>query len=105
MSIYSSRPLIGADENEEADGTVLVYGSSTKFPDPADLSTDIELASIPAWCVPGHAEAEDSTDVAEYLRLRVEDSDVVLTDAAALKLYHQLGNWLMTPKRKAVTDA
>jgi len=105
MSIYSSWPLIGADENEEADGTVLTYRSSAKFPAPDDLHTDIEIASIPAWCVPGHADAEDSTDLAEYLRLRVEDADVVLSEAAVLKLYHQLGNWLMTPKRKAVTDA
>lgn len=104
MSIYASWPLIGADEHEEPDGTVLIYRSSTRFPDPDDLRTDIEIASIPAWCVPGHADAEDSADVAEYLRLRVEDAEAILTAAAVLTLYHQLGQWLMTPKRKAITD-
>lgn len=106
MSIFSSWPVIGATEDGEPDGTVLWYLNSARFPFVADPGKTVEIASIPAWCVPGHADAEDSTDVGEYLRLTVtEDRDVILTDAAVLKLYHQLGDWLVTPKRKAIFDA
>lgn len=106
MSIFSSGPLIGATEDGEPDGTVLWYLNSARFPFPADPGMTVELASIPAWCVPGHAAAEDSTDVGEYLRLTVaEDRDVILTEAAAAELHTQLGQWLETPKRKAIADA
>lgn len=106
MSIYSSWPVIGATEDGEPDGTVLWYLNSARFPFPADPGMTVEIASIPAWCVPGHADAEDSTDVGEYLRLTVtEDRDVILTEAAAAELHAQLGEWLETPKRKAIADA
>lgn len=105
MSIFSSWPLIGADEHEDPDGTVLAYQGSHRFPGPGDPDVTVEVGSIPAWCVPGHADAEDSTDIAEYLRMSTPDDTVILSEAAVLKLYHQLGNWLMTPKRRAVTDA
>lgn len=106
MSIFSSWPLIGADEHEDPDGTVLAYQGSHRFPGPSDPDVTVEIGSIPAWCVPGHADAEDSTDVGEYLRLTVtEDRDVILTEAAAAELHAQLGEWLETPKRKAIADA
>lgn len=108
MSIFASWPVIGATEDGEPDGTVLWYLNSSRFPFAADPGMTVEIASIPAWCVPGHADAdaEDSTDVGEYLRLTVTDEhDVILTEAAAAELHTQLGRWLDTPKRKAINDA
>lgn len=103
MSIYSSYPVVGEDEHGEPDGTVLMYGGSHRFPDGDDWSVDFAL--IPAWCIPGHSDAEDSTDVAEYARLSIGNEDAILTEASVRKLRDQLDNWLSIPKRKARTDA
>lgn len=104
MSIYSSWPTVGLDHHDDPDGTVLAYTGSHRFPTPEDADATVDLGSIPAWCIPGHTD-ETTTDVAEYLRLSAGDTTVILTQTAALKLYHQLGEWLMTPKRKAAPDA
>jgi hypothetical protein len=86
------------------DGTVLAYTGSHRFPTADDPPATVDLASIPAWCVPGCTN-DTLSDVGEYLRLSADGADVILTETAVLKLYHQLGEWLMTPKRKAVSDA
>jgi hypothetical protein len=101
VSIYSSYPAIGETEDGDRDGTVLFYRGSNQFPNPQDITASVDLALIPAWCTPGHEDAEDSNDVAAYLRLSTGTEDTILTEAGALRLYHQLGEWLMTPKRKA----
>lgn len=98
MSIYSSYPTIGADDDDEHDGTVLAYVGSNAFPAKEHGTSTVDLANIPAWCVPGHDD-EDTNDVAGYLRLSIDDTDVILTTQAVSDLHKQLGRWLKTPKR------
>lgn len=105
MSIFSSYPAVGHTDDGKPDGTVLMYAGSHRFPTPTDDDDWlVDLAVIPAWCVPGHADAEESSDVGEYVRLSIGNEDAILTEASARKLRDQLDHWLSIPKRKAVTD-
>lgn len=97
MSIYSSWPLIGETEDGDRDGTVLLYRGSHRFPSPTDPTSIVELATIPAWCVPG-CDDESADTVAAYLRLSVSLSDAVLTEASATELRDQLTEWIARPK-------
>ena len=107
MSIYASWEDLGMDDVGMLDGTVRAYAGSHLWPGRVEGNGHIGIAVIPGYCIPGAPEeAEEAGDVAEYLRLDVAGqgdmitSTVVLTEAAVLKLYHQLGEWLMIPKRK-----
>lgn len=107
MSIYASGEDIGMTDRGDLDGTVRQYPGSSRWPGHHEARGWIGIASIPGYCVPGAPEeAEEATTVGEYLRLDIADrgdpisATVVLTEAAVLKLYHQLGEWLMIPKQK-----
>ncbi len=113
MSIFASFPDVGRGEDDYyMDGTVLAYGGSHHYPKPADPHASIGLASIPAWCVPGHDEPEDydSDDAGPWVRLDVttptpegdlrttDAQTVLLSETAARALAAQLVAWADQPK-------
>lgn len=60
-------------------GTVIAYrqGWSNHYPD-GDPGATVGVASIPAWCVPGHKDADESDecdDVGPWLRLDIDSPD------------------------------
>ena len=114
MSIWCSRwPVIGEDDDEHPDRTVLAYreGWSNHYPDPdTDEPAAVDTAHIPPWCVPGHDTAEDETDAyGEWLRLSISMREthgcadcrsVYMHEAAVRKLRDDLDAWLNHPKAR-----
>lgn len=114
MSIFASYPDIGSREDDDStDGTVLAYEGSHRYPGAADRHATVGLASIPAWCVPGHDEPEDYVDydcVGPWVRLDVTTPNphgdlrttnaqtVLLSETAARALAAQLVQWADQPK-------
>ena len=96
MSIYATIAEIGADENGDYDGTVLEYINSTTWPNQG-WEASLHLAEIPAWCVPG-CDDETSNQPGPYLRVSINDEDVLLTETAGWELWERLNEWLTTPK-------
>lgn len=121
MSIWCSR---GYDEIDGQRGTVVAYadGWSSHYPAADDPPATVDLAVVPAWCVPG--QPEDRDGIGPWLRIGIASpfalswwdridgkprpapvyADVVMDEAAVLALYHDLGDWLMQSKvRPSVT--
>jgi hypothetical protein len=122
MSIWASQPVIGHDDDEvEPRGDVRSYivGWSNHYPDHMERPSAIDLAHIPAWCVPGHGDhtGQDGDDVVvgPWLRLSIDTVDhhifggkvvvgrdvhvsVVLDEAAVNALIDDLIEWRDTPK-------
>lgn len=112
MSIWSSTFSIGEgyiyDEPTDP-GRVVTYvdGWSNKYPEETDAACEIDLAQIPAWCVPGHFDYEESrgatgdyAHIGPWLRLgvsRPHDDNapmVVLDERAVESLRDRLTQWL-----------
>lgn len=110
MSIWATFATIGENEDDgSADGSVRDFrsGYSNAFIDETDSSGSLYACLIPWWCVPGwDAEKDDGMlddgSVGKWVRISAHRSDkeasVCLNEAAALELYHRLGEWLMLPK-------
>lgn len=128
MSIWCSWPHVGHNNlmgEPVRGGEVRTYaeGFSNHYPttdNTHELPAGIGLARIPVWCVPGHDDTDIEGIYGPWVRLSVfaEESlhwwgldpakrptkagpvhaSVVLDEAAALQLYHDLGDWLMQPK-------
>lgn len=90
MSIWASRIPIGWAEN----GKVKVCTDFDRYPDYDGGLSEVEVASIPAWCVPGHEDEYDSEAVGPWLRLATGSESVVLDERAVRTLRRQLGEWL-----------
>lgn len=105
MSVWSSLPHIGWDEVEGfRGGAVYGYGDG-RYPHPARLLGCVDLAHIPAWCVPGHGDADESDEcdmVGPWLRLSIttrdENADAELDENAARALRDDLSAWLARGK-------
>jgi hypothetical protein len=115
VSIYSSWPGIGQDEDTDAfDGTVRAYLGSHHYPLDGEPDAAVHVATIVPWCVPGHRETrvEEIDGVAPWLRLALHTPDddgtgnrsmsnprtVALSEVAARALAAQLIEWADTPK-------
>lgn len=101
MSIWATTFAID-DDDDSAEGTVRQYQRSHVYPDPAHDHAEVDLAEIPAWCVPGHEDEHDSDAVGPWLRLGTDDggeyAPAVLGETAVLALRDALTRWLDTPK-------
>lgn len=126
MSIWVSHPVIGWDDYPDPDepnprgGEVRSYatGWSNHYPTRnghVEQPASIHLASIPAWCVPGHQDSTSDEEQGEWLRIDIESwahdwhsggkvvtgpdsAAVVLDEAAARQLVADLTSWLAAPK-------
>ena len=97
-------------------GAVRAYraGFSNHYPDDSDPGAMVGVASIPAWCVPGHDDERDDS-FGPWLRLSIDSpqaqdwydpdpskrptpapvfADVVLDEAAVAALRDDLTAWL-----------
>ena len=103
-------------------GAVRAYraGFSNHYPDDSDPGAWVDVASIPAWCVPGHDDERDDS-LGPWLRLSVGSpdaltwwqktpddqpmsapvfADVVLDEAAVRSLRDDLTAWLNREKAR-----
>lgn len=79
------------------DTAPIVYYASHIFPDPLARDGHVGLALIPGFVrvdVPDDEEAEDLAPH-PFVRLSVNDADVVLPADQVLEMYHALGDWLV----------
>lgn len=125
MSIWSSWRDIGWDglrkKPKMRHGEVRSYaaGWSNHYPTTdgaVEQPASVGIASVPVWCVPGHAE-EMTDELGPWLRLDVDGWEghgpgtkrqhcaVVLDEKAARALARDLRRWLKAPKAhpRAVT--
>jgi hypothetical protein len=124
MSIWAPKDIVGWEdqfwgflqEKECHGGEVRTYaqGFSNHYPTTDDVfekKASIELAEIPAWCVPGHTfEAFEAiqTAIGPWLRLCISDAyqtteppdrnAVVMDEKAVEALRDQLNLWLECKK-------
>ncbi|NNG36922.1 hypothetical protein [Nakamurella aerolata] len=101
MSIWASRTPIGWSADY---GKVKVCEDSHRYPDYDGGLSEVEVASIPAWCVPGHEDQYESEAVGPWLRLTGIES-VVLDEQAVRVLCGQLCEWLAQDKVRPPGDA
>jgi hypothetical protein len=122
MSIWCSTVAVGFDRcmtwpKRPTGGTVRKYadGWSNHYPDSeVEGPAVIDLATIPAWCVPGHEEDFSYRKVGPWLRMGVfgegvnhwtkkteyADATVVLNESAVRALRDHLDEWLTQPKAR-----
>lgn len=121
--VHAEEPLRGGEVLTFAQGFSNHFPDSERT---HELPAAIDLAHIAPWCVPGHDEpcptcggGHDHPEVGPWVRLSVRadaglsfwakdedgnpiqervEADVVLDEAAALRLFHDLGDWLQMPK-------
>jgi hypothetical protein len=119
MSIYCSWEEIGESPDNWGEFTreVLTYEGSHVYPEPdKQRPATIGISHIPGFVwrehLPESRKDQDADGpLAPYLRVDIaawsdeenrpmidDGAQCVLTQAGALKLYHQLGDWLMRDK-------
>ena len=108
MSIYCSRVTLGLDywagKKPRRNGRVVTYPNNRLALVDADNwpQGNVDTASIPAWCVPGHEEEYDGEAISEWMRLSVSSAgshlSVLIDQKAARLLVKDLRSWLKYPK-------
>ena len=100
MSIYASTIVLGDEDDEDSDGTVLVReGGTNHYPNlEQNRRGTIDGALIPAWCVEGHRDDYNSTAVGGWYRLSFvtpdADGQMLLDVDAVTALRDDLTRWL-----------
>lgn len=108
MSIWATC-LVISDDPDDAPGLVRRHDGSHLYPSADGPRAEVDLAEIPAWCVPGHELEHDSDAVGPWLRLGVDLGSeptegtflwapASLDEVAVRTLRDALSRWLDTPK-------
>lgn len=121
MSIWCSLPSIGHDNWHDGirGGEVRSYanGWSNHYPTTdgdVEQPACVDLATIPAWCVPGNEDRDGGGELGPWLRLSAyghehdphaptiivsrSSTSVVMSEPAVRQLVADLTEWLETPK-------
>lgn len=103
MSIWASIYEAGVGSPIDR-GAVLAGVDASTYPTATEYRTFIDLAAIPAQCVPGHEHDVQSSAVGPWLRLGAGPTEAVLDERAVKGLRDALTEWLDTEKVRAEGD-